>query len=85
MRVPLLTIVADFLERLKYSTADYEDSLLLAFHPLDNFVCTLGKTSARGIRSGDAIKFEEGRGPCERYTITAHTMEDLEMRVLCMG
>jgi hypothetical protein len=70
---------------LEYSPADDEHSLFFAFDPLDNFICTLSKGSAGGIWASDAVEFKKRRGPCERYTIAANTMENFEVRMFCMG
>jgi hypothetical protein len=74
-------------QSLKHRTADDEDPLLLALHPLDDIVGALGQTGARRVRAGDAVELEVRAGPGEGDVVAADAMDNFEVGVLgvCRG
>lgn len=70
--------------RHTYRTTYDEDPLFLAFHPLNNFVRTLGKSIPARVRTGHTVELEQRGHPGQGNRITADAVVDLQMRVLRM-
>lgn len=54
---------------LEHSSANNKNALFLPSNPLNDLVRALRDRLARRIRPSNAVKFEDGRFPCQRYGV----------------
>lgn len=69
------------LEDTTHRAPDDEYPLFLPPSPLDHLVGALSERVPAGVRTCDAIHFEERRCPCKRYRVVADAVVDFEMGV----
>lgn len=71
----------DFDENATHRAPNDKNPLFLPPSPLDHLVGALSKRVPAGVRTRDAIHFEERSYPCKRYRVVADAVVDFEMGV----
>ena len=64
---------------LTYRAANYEHPLFLPSNPLGDLIGTLSERVPAGMGASDAVQFEEGCYPGQRYGIPTDTVVDFEV------
>lgn len=69
----------------EYASAKDKKTLFFFLYPLYYLVRALGHCCPRHIRPANAVELKSRREPSQRRCLIANALQDLKMRVLCVG